>query len=748
MFTSKLKPERSDRPLHFADKFPVQPKLKINDANDEQEREADAVADNVMMMPETTGEPPVGLMPSSVNPSIQLMPDSTQPPIQLMPQTMAPAIQLMPEMQENEMMGYEEEKVQMMQEEDEKEVQMKCEKCAEEEKGLIQKKPIIQRSGDGKTYASPALANRLNSMEGQGQSLPNKTQREMSGKMGADFSEVKIHTDDTAIKMSRELSAKAFTHGHDIYFNKGQYNPADNTGKHLLAHELTHSIQQSGRNQIQRVPTDTPNLNRLRELLQDDSESEAITLIGQLSNDEVIAMFDSREFKELAISAFNNEEMYRAMRAAGRDLYKNLEWMFDEGTSWEYVEVLINSVPSGRDRVRADNWMKEQFIGVCDNEEMAEAVDLLGGTLLQKLTWMKAEGSSWDLIEAKLLATADAAQKLALYASADMEEFFVSECNNEEMAEAVDLLGGTLLQKLTWMKVEGSSWELVKPKIIAAPQAERDVLKTNDWRDFFVSICTNVTMAEAVDTLNFDLKTKLEWMIAEGTSYDLVKPKILAAPAPEKAAVLADHTLLRAIQNEFNWNNFARTVELLGRNAPTGAAMIGNATVQAALATAWAASAAAITIWNRHDPLHPGHPCNPPPGAPPVPGVGHEEGGFIYMNLITGTFSSQAIAPGGQADLTLSNPAEVTDSIVVGGYHTHPNVGPCWGAPLASTDDIAWTVSNGVPLLLRGAFPVVATTSDVSTGAARLHLAGNRGVPGAAGGLAPQATKDGNYDEI
>ncbi|AUP79057.1 eCIS core domain-containing protein [Flavivirga eckloniae] len=68
----------------------------------------------------------------------------------------------------------------------------------------------------------------------------------MESRFGSDFSDVKIHTGSEAVQMSRELNAQAFTVGNDIYFNQGKYSPNSDTGKHLLAHELTHTIQQRG----------------------------------------------------------------------------------------------------------------------------------------------------------------------------------------------------------------------------------------------------------------------------------------------------------------------------------------------------------------------------------------------------------------------------------------------------------------------------------------------------------------------
>lgn len=93
--------------------------------------------------------------------------------------------------------------------------------------------------------ASSEISSKISKEQGGGRPLPTKTQAEMSSKMGADFSKVNIHTDYTAAQLSKEIGANAFTVGNDIYFNNGQYNQDSRHGKHLLAHELTHVIQQS-----------------------------------------------------------------------------------------------------------------------------------------------------------------------------------------------------------------------------------------------------------------------------------------------------------------------------------------------------------------------------------------------------------------------------------------------------------------------------------------------------------------------
>lgn len=80
---------------------------------------------------------------------------------------------------------------------------------------------------------------------GSGSPLDASVSAQVGSALGADFSGVKVHTDRKADELNRSLSAKAFTTGGDIFFSKGAYQPGSSSGKHLLAHELTHVVQQS-----------------------------------------------------------------------------------------------------------------------------------------------------------------------------------------------------------------------------------------------------------------------------------------------------------------------------------------------------------------------------------------------------------------------------------------------------------------------------------------------------------------------
>ncbi len=123
------------------------------------------------------------------------------------------------------------------------------ERKEEDKETVIQAKPDdyekLQKKGEN-SGISEGFESKLNSSQGQGNPLDSKTQSEMGSGFGHDFSDVRVHTDSNAVQMSRDIGAQAFTHGNDIFFNEGKFNPGSSEGKHLLAHELTHTVQQGG----------------------------------------------------------------------------------------------------------------------------------------------------------------------------------------------------------------------------------------------------------------------------------------------------------------------------------------------------------------------------------------------------------------------------------------------------------------------------------------------------------------------
>lgn len=200
-----------------------QTKLSVGQSNDKYEKEADRVADKVVNQ--------------NSGPIVQ--------------QKEISSIQRLATSAEEEKLGTNDARMLKDKEIQEKpDVQLKCAACEQEENGDVQKKDspeeeeMLQTKSENQSSTSSSLSNRISRSSGRGKALPSATLQQMNSSFGVDFSSVNIHTDESSARMNRELRAQAFTHGRDIYFNAGKYNPESSMGRFLLAHELTHVIQQ------------------------------------------------------------------------------------------------------------------------------------------------------------------------------------------------------------------------------------------------------------------------------------------------------------------------------------------------------------------------------------------------------------------------------------------------------------------------------------------------------------------------
>jgi hypothetical protein len=133
-------------------------------------------------------------------------------------------------------------------------IQRKCAACEEEEKA--QRKPLTsfiqKKEAESNNVASDSISNQIQSTKNNGNAMHESTKSFMESRFGTDFSNVHIHAGSYASQLSDQLNAQAFTVGNNIYFNEGKYQPESYAGKHLLAHELTHTLQQEGNTAIQR----------------------------------------------------------------------------------------------------------------------------------------------------------------------------------------------------------------------------------------------------------------------------------------------------------------------------------------------------------------------------------------------------------------------------------------------------------------------------------------------------------------
>lgn len=186
----------------------VQAKLKTGQPGDKYEREADAVADKV-----------ISCYPPQVSQQAEEEKIDQKPLLQTKPEEeLQPKAEEEPDIQQ---LPEEEDKVQAMPVE-ENEVQAK----------------------DGKGSVPSGFEGKLDASKSGGSPLPQSTIAQVEPHVNADLSGVRVHTDNNAVQLNQSLGSQAFANQNHIFFNEGKFNPGTTSGDHLIAHEVTHTVQQ------------------------------------------------------------------------------------------------------------------------------------------------------------------------------------------------------------------------------------------------------------------------------------------------------------------------------------------------------------------------------------------------------------------------------------------------------------------------------------------------------------------------
>jgi len=168
----------------------------------------------------------------------------------------------------------EDKKVQKKGDKKEEERVMKKEEKKEEEKihkkeNKKEEEKVYKKEGTASTAnTGTATSNYIGLINGKGQNMDAGVQSFYESRIGADFSDVKIHTGKEAAESAKDINAQAYAYGNHIVFNEGKYQPETSEGKHLLAHELAHVVQQKNET-IQRddVKAAVPRLSKKEELI-------------------------------------------------------------------------------------------------------------------------------------------------------------------------------------------------------------------------------------------------------------------------------------------------------------------------------------------------------------------------------------------------------------------------------------------------------------------------------------------------
>lgn len=126
-----------------------------------------------------------------------------------------------------------------------------CEECRKNREGMIQREAV----NAAPVNSVPPIVHEV--LSSSGQPLDAGTRAFMGPRFGYDFSQVRVHTDARAAESARAVGALAYTVGGDVVFGTGQYTPGTSKGRRLLAHELTHVVQQTMMPSTKRIVSDS-----------------------------------------------------------------------------------------------------------------------------------------------------------------------------------------------------------------------------------------------------------------------------------------------------------------------------------------------------------------------------------------------------------------------------------------------------------------------------------------------------------
>jgi len=183
-------------------------------------------------------------------------------------------------------------------------VQRACSACEEREDEEVRRKAVT----GGAPSLSAAVAGDIHRLQrGGGQPLPPGTREFMEPRFGADLGGVRVHHHSDSHRLNEQLGARAFTLGNDIFFGHGQYQPETTAGRRLLAHELTHTLQQRGRN----API-------VRRLAQEPMSSTEDTAEAVAEDVELGTIATSYDFEERVRALSRSERRHLRSLLSGR----------------------------------------------------------------------------------------------------------------------------------------------------------------------------------------------------------------------------------------------------------------------------------------------------------------------------------------------------------------------------------------------------------------------------------------------
>lgn len=552
------------------DFFGVQAKLNIGKSNDKYEVEADNVADRVVSKKQnSTSESFFSPSPAVQKKLNEPKKDENTVQKKSLVENITPVVQLKTEKEETVQNKTEVTKAAektpkpkplVQQKKADEEIQTKGEEeiQAKEEDNELQMSPAAASGSSD----SPNIESTLNSSKGGGSPLSGKIKTEMESGIGADFSNVRIHNDSTAVQMNQQLGAQAFATGNNIYFNEGKYNPNSQKGKHLLAHELTHTVQQGAT--IRKKPQE---ISSAPEMIQGSLLSFAIP--GFIKDNvrhipgytllTVVAGYDPLNDVNVNRNAINLIEGFMGLIPFGTAIFDKLQEYGIIDRVFDWVNNRLSELGLSMDallKLVKDAWDESSvttFIDVARAKfnELVHRVTTFATSLVdQVITWIKealigvaepllAENKAWSLI--KKIIKYDPLRDEAVNATTVeiLEDFLIlidKQTELEQMREK-----GTLQKTADWLDTQVGTFNSLLGELRGLITSAWDAIQPSN----LMNIADNLT-ALAAQAGGFLQRV---WDFASGVALkvlELVKDSLLGWLSSQ-AATVRGYSLIKVI---------------------------------------------------------------------------------------------------------------------------------------------------------------------------------------------------------
>lgn len=638
------------------DFFGVQAKLTIGKPNDKYEAEADSVADKVVSNKQNTASETFFSPSNAVQRKTNGLQKQTKTENEIQEKPLAESISSVTQLKsEKEETIQNKRKIAKASEKAPISKPLLQQKKTDEDLQTKAEEEIQKKEDENEVQLSPAAASNpsdspniestLNSSKGGGSPLSGKIKTEMESGFGADFSNVRIHNNSTAVQMNQQLGAQAFATGNNIYFNEGKYNPNSQEGKHLLAHELTHTVQQGAT--IRKKPE---NISPAPEMIQ----GSFLDLVPDWIIDEarhipgytlftVIVGYDPLRQIDVERTPINLVEGLMGLVPFGTAIFDKLQEYGILQKVFDWVQGKLGEIGLTIDSILdlvEDVWDEASFpytdiidlIAQKFNELVRRVTSFVSATVDQVITWIKealidvaepilAENKAWSLIKKIIRYDPLRDEEVNATTVEILEDFLILIDKQTELeqirekgtlqktADWLDTQVGTFTSLLTELRgLITSAWDAIQPSNLMNIADNLSVLASQAGG--FLQRVWDFASGVALKVLELVKESLLGWMSAQASTvrgYSLIKVIIGKDPFTNEKVDRSIPNLIRGFMSLMDGGEeqYAQMVE-------TGAIARIAGQVEAAVATLNMTPASIIQLftdlWNSFtidDLIHP-----------------------------------------------------------------------------------------------------------------------------------------------